>query len=57
MRAGVRGAGDVGGEDCEFGFVGQGLEVVFADEPDEARAEHGVCGGDKGAAEGGEGGE
>lgn len=44
-------AGDVGGEDLE-GCVG---DVVCLDEPDEAGAEHGVCGEEEGFLEGLEG--
>lgn len=55
MGVRVGGAGDVGVEDGEVVAGGAGL--VQADEPDEARAEHGVCGGEEGGAEGVEGGE
>ena len=44
-------AGEVGVEDAELAG-----RVVF-DEPGEAGAEHGGCGGDEGFSEGGEGGE
>ncbi len=70
VGAGVRRAGEVGGEDAEVqvsggvveggehgaeGLVGGG--VVHLDEPDEAGAEHGGGGGEEGGFEGGDGGE
>ena len=46
-------AGDVGCEDCEFrGVGGGGIVIVAFDEPDEAGAEHGVCGCEEGRTEG-----
>lgn len=55
MRGGQRRAGEVGGQEGELGVHGADA-VAAADEPDEARAEHGVGGGDHGGAEVFEGG-
>ena len=52
MGARERGAGDVGGQDGEFVALEEVVAAAVADEPDEARAEHGVGGRDEGAAEG-----
>ncbi len=51
MRARQRRAGEVGGQDGELGILaGDGFGAPLY-EPDEAGAEHGVCGGDHGRAE------
>ena len=57
MRAWQRRAGEVGRQDGELVFHQVGVAVLVADEPDEAGAEHGVGGRDKGVSEGFGGGE
>ncbi len=51
MRTRQRRSGQVGGQDGKLGIrPGEAFGAPF-DEPDEARAEHGVCGCDHGRAE------
>ena len=57
VRAWVWRAGIIGCEYCKGVAAWANRHFVLLDQPDEARAKHGICGGEKGGAEGLVGGE